>query len=204
MSDAKKTDSKATEDGAAPAKKSGKKLIIIIAAAVLLLGGGAAAWFLMPHGDSGEEHADEADGGDEEAADEEHAKDSKKEKGKKKEKKKKGEAKKEPKLPAQFVALDPPFVVNFEPGSNSRFLQIAVQLMTRDPLMVEVLTRNSPIIRNDLLLLFGNKQVEQVSSQEAKEALRAEALAAIRKIIEAEGEEPEALEAVYFTSFVMQ
>jgi flagellar protein FliL len=180
MSDAKKTDSNATEDGAAPAKKSGKKLIIIIAAAVLLLGGGAAAWFLMPHGDEQSEHAEEeGEEGDSEAdEEEEHAKDSKKEKGKKKDKKKKGEAKKEPKLPAQFVALDPP--------------------------MVEVLTRNSPIIRNDLLLLFGNKQVEQVSSQEAKEALRAEALAVIRKIIEAEGEEAEKLEAVYFTSFVMQ
>lgn len=106
--------------------------------------------------------------------------------------------------PAQFVELDPPFVVNFEAGSRARFLQIAVQLMTRDPMMVQFLEHNSPIIRNDLLLLFGNKKVEEVSTQDGKEALRIAALDAVRKIIEAEGQKPEALEAVYFTSFVMQ
>jgi flagellar protein FliL len=109
----------------------------------------------------------------------------------------------EVKLPAQFVALEP-FVVNFGPGSSARFLQIAVQLMTRDVHMVEVLKQNTPIIRNDLLLLFGNKQAEEVSTNEAKEALREAALVAIRKILTAEGQKPEALEAVYFTSFVMQ
>lgn len=108
------------------------------------------------------------------------------------------------KLPAQFVELDPPFVVNFEPGSNSRFLQVTVQLMTRELHMAEFLERNKPIIRNDLLLLFGNKRVDEVSSHEGKEALRMAALEAVRKIIQDEGGKPEALEAVYFTSFVMQ
>lgn len=108
------------------------------------------------------------------------------------------------KLPPQFVALDPPFVVNFQPGSSSRFLQVAVQVMTRDPEMVAKLEHLSPIIRNDLLVLFGNKQVAEVSSPEAKEALRAATLEAVRKIVAAEDGEPDALEAVYFTSFVMQ
>jgi flagellar FliL protein len=120
---------------------------------------------------------------------------------------KEGDAEKaahEAKLPPQFVTLDPPFVVNFGTGSSVRFLQIAAQLMTRDPHMVEFLEHNTPIIRNDLLLLFGNKQPEEVSTNEGKEALRAAALEAVRKIIAAEGQKPEALEGVYFTSFVMQ
>lgn len=108
------------------------------------------------------------------------------------------------KLPAQFVALDPPFVVNFEAGASARFLQISVQLMTRDPHLVEFLEHNNPIIRNDLLLLFGGKRVEEVATPEGKEALRVAALETVRKIITAEGEHGEALEAVYFTSFVMQ
>ncbi len=154
--------------------KSRKKLLIIILAAVVVLGGGGAGAWF-------------ALGGKVDAT-------------------KAGAKKHEPevRLPAQFVALDPPFVVNFGPGSSVRFLQVAVQLMTRDPHVVEFLGRNTPIIRNDLLLLFGNKQVEEVSSNEGKEALRAAALAAVRKIIAAEGEKPDALEAVYFTSFVMQ
>jgi flagellar FliL protein len=151
-----------------------------------------------------EESAEE----DETSADSEHGdeekakKDKKDKKGKKdkKEKKKEGEGK----LPAQFVGLDPPFVVNFEPGSTARFLQITAQVMTRDPHMKEFLEANNPIIRNDLLLLFGNKKVEEVATQEGKETLRAAALEAVRKIVEAEEGDPEEVEAVYFTSFVMQ
>jgi len=178
-------------DAAAPAKSRKKLLLVIIAAVVLLGGGGAGAWFFLhkPADESAE------DGG----------KSAKNEKGKKdkkdkKDKKKDGEAK----LPAQFVGLDPPFVVNFEPGASARFLQITAQLMTRDPHMKEFLEANNPIIRNDLLLLFGNKHVEEVATQEGKEKLRADALKAVRKIVEEEGGEPDEVEAVYFTSFVMQ
>lgn len=108
------------------------------------------------------------------------------------------------KLPPQFVELDPPFVVNFQPGSSARFLQVAVQVMTRDPQAVAKLEHLAPIIRNDLLLLFGNKQVAEVATPEGKEALRDATLAAVRKVLASENGDPEALEAVYFTSFVMQ
>ena len=108
------------------------------------------------------------------------------------------------KLPAQFIEMNPPFVVNFEGNASARFLQVQVQLMTRELEMKEFLEHNSPIIRNDLLLLFGNKKVEEVNTTEGKEALRTAALEAVRKIIKDEGGKPEALENIYFTSFVMQ
>jgi flagellar FliL protein len=108
------------------------------------------------------------------------------------------------KLPAQFVAMDPPFVVNFQPGSQARFLQVSVQLMTRDVETVHFIEHLQPIVRNDLLLLFGNKQVAEVATPEGKEALRVATLEAVRRIIAAEGGKAEAIEAVYFTSFVMQ
>ena len=170
---------------AAPPPKSRKKLLLVIAAAVVLLGGaGTGAWFFF--GKKPEQAATES-------------KDGKKGKPVKAVKE---EAK--PKLPAQFVELDPPFVVNFEPGATARFLQIAVQLMTRDAHMVEFLKSNSPIIRNDLLLLFGNRHVEEVATNEGKEALRKAALDTVRKIVNSEGGKGDELEAVYFTSFVMQ
>ena len=155
-------------------RKSKKGLLIIIISVVVLAGGGAGAYFGFLNKGPDDKTA---------AAKKEEPK---------------------PKLPAQFVALDPPFVVNFEPGSSTRFLQIAVELMTRHPEMVEFLKRNTPIIRNDLLLLFGNKRPEDVATQEEKEALRAAALQTVRKIVTEEGGKPEELEAVYFTSFVMQ
>lgn len=108
------------------------------------------------------------------------------------------------KLPSIYVPLDPPFVVNFDPGAGARFLQITVQLMTRDPHMAEFAKAHEPVIRNDLLLLFGNQKVDDVSTREGKEKLREDALQAVRKIVKEEGDKPEQIEALYFTSFVMQ
>lgn len=178
-------------EAAAPPKSKKKLLLVIVAAAVVLIGGGAGAYFAFF---SGKPDQTAQDGKGAKGAKDKNAKDKKKAK----------EEDKKPKLPAQFVALDPPFVVNFEPGSTARFLQITVQLMTRQPEMVEFLKNNTPIIRNDLLLLFGNRHVEEVATNEGKEALRKAALDAVRKIVSNEGGKPDALEAVYFTSFVMQ
>jgi flagellar protein FliL len=106
--------------------------------------------------------------------------------------------------PPLFLALDPPFVVNFDSEQAVRFLQITVQLMSRDAATIELLKANDPIVRNDLLLLFGNQKYAQLATRDGKEALRAQALADVRKVLEAAGGHAERLEAVYFTSFVMQ
>jgi flagellar FliL protein len=172
----------AAPDARAAPKKS-KKMLFIITAAVVLLGGGAGAFFFMKGGDKAKEG--------------EHK-----------------EAKVEPRGPAIYVGLEPPFVVNFEATENVRFLQIAVQVMTRDAHIAEVIKNNDPVIRNDLLLLFGSQKSADVASLEGKEKLRGEALEVIRKIVaaeagtgpekEKEGHKPGEVEAVYFTSFVMQ
>jgi flagellar protein FliL len=111
---------------------------------------------------------------------------------------------KEPPAPALYVALDPPFVVNFEADQQVRFLQVTAQLMSRDPATIELLKTNDPVVRNDLLMLFGGQKYSVVSTREGKEALRTQTLAAVRKIVASAGGKPEKLEAVYFTSFVMQ
>jgi len=113
-------------------------------------------------------------------------------------------AKAEPPAPALYVALDPPFVVNFEADQQVRFLQVTAQLMSRDPVTIELLKTNDPVVRNDLLMLFGGQKYSVVSTREGKEALRTQTLAAVRKIVANAGGKPEKVEAVYFTSFVMQ
>lgn len=109
-----------------------------------------------------------------------------------------------PKGPALYISLDPPFVVNFDAQQAVRFLQITVQVMTRDVATQTLLKENDPVIRNNLLLLFGGQKYEVVSTREGKEQLRTEALEAVRKTLKAEGGNPELVEAVYFTSLVMQ
>jgi flagellar FliL protein len=103
-----------------------------------------------------------------------------------------------------YAAIDPPFVVNFQASGHVRFLQIAVQAMSRDPATIELLKRHDPVIRNALLLLFAGRSYESLATREGKEALRRSALEELRKIVTEHGGDGATLEDVYFTSFVMQ
>jgi flagellar FliL protein len=158
----------------APAAPKSKKMLIIIIAAVVLVGGGAGAFFFLKS--SGSEHA---------GAKDEKAVETKK-------------------APAIYMPLEPPFVVNFQNQEMVRFLQIGVQILTRDAATGEIIKQNDPGIRNDLLLLFDNQEYTTLTSREGKENLRAQALETVRKVIGREGGKPETVEAVLFTSFVMQ
>jgi flagellar FliL protein len=106
--------------------------------------------------------------------------------------------------PALYVALDPPFVTNFEAEQLVRFLQVTVQVMTHDPATVELVKANDPIIRNDLLLLFSNQKYADIATRAGKERLRDAALGAVRRVVTVAGGNGERVDAVYFTSFVMQ
>jgi len=117
---------------------------------------------------------------------------------------KKVEARKEPAKPPLYVALDPPFVVNFEGEQLVRFLQVTVQVLTREPETAELLKVNDPVVRNDLLMLFANQKYEIVAQRDGKEKLRLDALKTVRHIVETNGGKPASIENVYFTSFVMQ
>ncbi len=94
--------------------------------------------------------------------------------------------------------------MNFEADQTVRFLQVTVQVMSRDPATLELLKANDPVVRNDLLLLFANQKYTVISTSAGKEQLRAQSLDAVRKAIAGAGGRPESVEAIYFTSFVMQ
>ena len=117
---------------------------------------------------------------------------------------KKGGKTAKPKGPAIYVEFDPPFVVNFEARGMTRFLQVTVQALTRDPATADMIKQHDPVIRNDLLLMFSNQSYETISTREGKDALRAQALEAVAKVIDAEGGNGKNVEQLYFTSFVMQ
>jgi flagellar FliL protein len=110
----------------------------------------------------------------------------------------------QPAGPPLYLALDPPFVVNFQADQLVRFLQVSVEVMSRDPKTLELLKENDPVLRNDLLILFANQKYASLATPAGKEQLRASALAAIRKDLAQAGGDSKRVEAVYFTSFVMQ
>jgi flagellar FliL protein len=189
---------KAEASATAKAGKSNLILIVIIAVlGTILVGGGVTAFFLLKK-DSGQTEEAVA----EEAADvdEEEPKAGAKKKDKAKDKDKKAG----PKSPAIYVALEPPFVVNFDATQAARFLQVTVEVMTRDAGMAQMIKDNDPVVRNDLLLLFGGQDATVIGTREGKEALRKDTLETVRSLIKAEGGDSALVEAVYFTTFVMQ
>jgi flagellar FliL protein len=111
---------------------------------------------------------------------------------------------KTPAGPPLYLPFDPPFVVNFQADQLVRFLQISVEVMSRDPKTLDLLKNNDPVVRNDLLILLANQKYTVLATSEGKEQLRAAALTVIRKDLVQAGGDPKSLEAVYFTSFVMQ
>ncbi|MCH9670182.1 MAG: flagellar basal body-associated FliL family protein [Gammaproteobacteria bacterium] len=108
-----------------------------------------------------------------------------------------------PRQEAIYVSVEPPFTVNFSGDGNARYLQVGMDIMTRDPDVREQLERHMPVIRNDLVLLLSSKTAEDLGTLEGKEELQQETLSAVRRVIEDETDLT-GVEAVYFTSFVMQ
>lgn len=102
-----------------------------------------------------------------------------------------------------FYALDPPFVVNFQGEGQVHFLQVGVQLMARDQGALDAAKAEDPVIRNDLVMLFSGQDQKVLMTRSGKEKLRAQALADVQRIVARRYGKP-GIEAVYFTSFVMQ
>ncbi|MCW8855276.1 MAG: flagellar basal body-associated FliL family protein [Gammaproteobacteria bacterium] len=102
-----------------------------------------------------------------------------------------------------YIPLKPAFVVNFENPEQVSLLQVDIQLMTYDPAVEKALNTHMPRIRNELLLLFGGKQYHEINTREGKRKLSQDAIMEIQRVLQEEGA-PSSVEALYFTSFVMQ
>ena len=107
------------------------------------------------------------------------------------------------KKPAIFYNIKPVFIVNLNSG-RVKFLQINVEVMTRTPDSIIKLTNNLPLIKNELLILFSNKNYDEVKTLEGRESLRREALKVIKNVLEKETEGSAEIEDVLFTGFVVQ
>ena len=109
----------------------------------------------------------------------------------------------EHKLPTQYFAMEPAFVVNLADADAVRYLQADVQLATRDPETLKALQEQAPALRNRLLLLFGQQTSETLVQRSGKERLQDKALAEVKAVLKHEGA-PAKVDAVIFTSLVTQ
>ena len=75
--------------------------------------------------------------------------------------------------------------------------------MSRDQNVINTVRDNIPMIRNALILLYSGSVYEEVTTREGKQEMLADGLAEIRSVM-AETTDEELIEAVYFTSLVIQ
>jgi flagellar FliL protein len=95
-------------------------------------------------------------------------------------------------------------VVNFADPKPARYLQVDIQLMAYDPAVLQAVEENMPVVRNDILVLLGGQSYDAINSREGKEALRGQIVTAVNRILNVQAGIKGKLQAVYFTSFVMQ
>jgi len=105
--------------------------------------------------------------------------------------------------PALYLPLDPPFVVNFRGQQAVSYLQVGVTLMAHDPAAIKAAKDAEPVIRNALVMLFSSQGYDGLSTTAGKQKLRGEALQAVQKAMR-DGPDGHGIDALYFTSFVMQ
>lgn len=93
-------------------------------------------------------------------------------------------------------------LVNLEHGGRTRYVQAEMQMMSYQQEVIDQATRDMPAIRNRMIMLFSAQDFEALKTLEGKEALRGEITTAINKVLDRTP--PDAVEAVYFESFVLQ
>ena len=107
--------------------------------------------------------------------------------------------------PPIYQSLHPPLVVNFKSElGDSHFMQITMEVMSRDQGVINSVREHTPVIRNNLILLYGNAVYETIQTREGKEQMLADGLAEIRRVIDENAGDGEAVEALYFTALVIQ
>jgi flagellar FliL protein len=136
--------------------------------------------------------------------------------------------------PALYLDMKPALVSNFaDPSGGASYLQIEMQLMARDPHVLDLAKLHMPVIRNNLLLIMSGQKVADLQTRAGKEKLQQAMLESIQHTLDevtqghaADSKDDKAkakehakdndahksdahaqtakIEAVYFTGFVMQ
>tara|TARA_R110001606_G_scaffold361754_7_gene515316 strand:- start:228585 stop:228971 length:387 start_codon:yes stop_codon:yes gene_type:complete len=106
---------------------------------------------------------------------------------------------------AIYYAIEEPFTINFLNQSNqkARYLQIKVTLMAHDQKIIDSATLNLPMLQDALRTLFSAQTSETVNSVAGRKTLQNASLSTVKTILKQETGKDN-LDAVYFTSFVLQ
>nr|WP_272931890.1 flagellar basal body-associated protein FliL [Pseudomonas syringae] len=106
---------------------------------------------------------------------------------------------------AAYVSLTPPFVGNYalDGGPKLRVYKADIALRVTGADAEAAVKRNDALIRNQLVSLFTQQTVDSMSSAEAKENIRQEALKQVQRVMNDEEGKP-VVEDLLFNNFIVQ
>jgi len=109
----------------------------------------------------------------------------------------------EPKV--AYISLSPPFVGNYalDGGPKLRVYKADVALRVTGDAAAAAVKHHEPLIRNQLVALFAQQSVDNLSNVEAKEKLRQEALKQVQQVMEGEEGKP-IVEDLLFNNLIVQ
>lgn len=96
-----------------------------------------------------------------------------------------------------------PFTVNLDPDDPVGFLQVQVQVLTYVDQVAADLEKHTPLIRNNMTVLFGRQKSAELRSPEGKQVLQKKIHDLIQEAVNKYGSGGE-VDNVFFTNFVMQ
>jgi len=104
--------------------------------------------------------------------------------------------------PPVFIPLES-FTVNLQPYPSEQYLQISMTLQVKESADEELIKLHMPEIRNRIILLLSNKQAAEIASNEGKKILTNEIVECIKTSFSGSAT-PQKINAVFFTSFIIQ
>lgn len=107
------------------------------------------------------------------------------------------------KAPLIYQNMEPPFIVSFDSSASVRFMQISMQVASRDAATIERVKTHTPAIRNGLLMLYSSLDPAVLNTRQGKEELLKHSLEEVNRVL-TEQSGSAGVESAYFTNFVMQ
>lgn len=103
----------------------------------------------------------------------------------------------------QIYSLSPSFVVNLLQERGTRFLQLDIEVMSRQDGVLAKLDDYQVVIRHELIMMFSNLSKDEINSVEGRKAIQQRTVNTINDVLKKETGKG-GVDDVYFTKFVMQ
>ncbi len=100
-----------------------------------------------------------------------------------------------------YVNLEP-FVVNLKSGVN--FLKVTITLEVEGEKGIDLISKEIPVLRNQIIFLLTEKTYEEMITTEGKALLQQEILKKVNRVLNEKGIKEVKVTGVYFTEFIVQ